>query len=176
MNVRFAAVLGVASVMILVAGCGSGDDTSAAPPSVSTVTATVTETETETSTVAVSPTTTADKTPQATRTTEPVDETTTARGGLTTSQSNAVGKACEYLDISAFSRQGLIDQLEYEGFSTSDAAYAVDYVSPNWTTQAKKKAAEYMGISPFSQQGLIDQLVYEGFTQAQAEAGAASQF
>lgn len=41
-------------------------------------------------------------------------------------QTNAVKKAESYLDYTAFSRSGLIEQLEYEGFSTEDATYAVD--------------------------------------------------
>jgi hypothetical protein len=31
-----------------------------------------------------------------------------------------------YLDFTAFSRSGLIDQLEYEGFTTEQATYGVD--------------------------------------------------
>jgi Host cell surface-exposed lipoprotein len=37
-------------------------------------------------------------------------------------------KAQEYLDISAFSRQGLIKQLKYEGFTDKQAEYGVDQV------------------------------------------------
>jgi hypothetical protein len=33
--------------------------------------------------------------------------------------------ARDYLDYSAFSRSGLIDQLEYEGFSKAQAVYGV---------------------------------------------------
>src|SRR5699024_10365859 len=39
--------------------------------------------------------------------------------GLSVSQQNAVRSAESYLRFTAFSRQGLIDQLEYEGYSTS---------------------------------------------------------
>jgi hypothetical protein len=31
-----------------------------------------------------------------------------------------------YLEYTAFSRSGLIDQLEYEGFTTAQATYGVD--------------------------------------------------
>ncbi len=37
----------------------------------------------------------------------------------------AVKSAKEYLDYSSFSRSGLIDQLEYEGFTHEQAAYGV---------------------------------------------------
>ena len=43
---------------------------------------------------------------------------------FTISTWNAVEEAESYLEYSSFSRSGLIDQLEYEGFSTSDANYA----------------------------------------------------
>jgi hypothetical protein len=37
----------------------------------------------------------------------------------------AVKKAKNYLSLSAFSRGGLIDQLEYDGFTPAQAAYGV---------------------------------------------------
>ena len=90
------------------------------------------------------------------------------------SQTNAVRKAESYLEFSAFSRSGLIAQLEYEGFSNADATYAVDTVRVDWNEQAAKKAASYLEFSAFSRQGLVDQLLYEGFTPAQAEHGVNS--
>ena len=77
-----------------------------------------------------------------------------------------------YLDYSAFSRQGLIEQLEDEEFSPADATFAVDHVTVDWNEQAVKKAESYLDYSSFSKQGLIEQLEYEGFTQAQAQYGA----
>lgn len=89
----------------------------------------------------------------------------------TVSQKNAVRKAKSYLDFSAFSREGLIDQLEYEGFSTEDATYGADNSGADWNEQAVKKAKSYLDFSAFSRQGLIDQLEYEGFTYEQAVYG-----
>lgn len=45
------------------------------------------------------------------------------------SQKNAVRKAEDYLDYTSFSRQGLINHLEYDDFSTEDATFAVDSVA-----------------------------------------------
>ncbi|MFD4367758.1 Ltp family lipoprotein [Rhodococcus sp. NPDC058521] len=101
-------------------------------------------------------------------------ETTTqapANSGMTSGQRNAARAAENYLDISAFSRQGLIEQLEYEQYSTADATFAVDHVAPNWNEQAAKSAQQYLEISAFSRQGLIDQLIYEGYTNEQAIYG-----
>jgi len=90
----------------------------------------------------------------------------------TTSQKNAIKKAELYLTFAGLSRQGLIQQLEFEQFSTEDATYAVDNIKVDWNEQAVKKAKSYSDLLAFSRDGLIDQLKFEGFTQEQAEAGA----
>lgn len=92
----------------------------------------------------------------------------------TTGEINALEKALSYLNYTSFSRSGLIDQLEYEGFSTEEATYGVDNCGADWNEQAAKKAQSYLDYSSFSRQGLIDQLVFEGFTQGQAEYGVSS--
>lgn len=66
----------------------------------------------------------------------------------------------------------MIEQLEYEGFSNSDATYAADNCGADWTAQAVRKGKSYLEISAFSHSGLVEQLEYDGFTAAQAEAGA----
>ena len=38
----------------------------------------------------------------------------------------AAKKAASYMDYSAFSRTGLIDQLEFEGFTPSQAEYGAE--------------------------------------------------
>lgn len=93
---------------------------------------------------------------------------------LTLAQENAVRKSQDYLDYSAFSRSGLIAQLEYEGYPTDVATFAVDYNGTDWNVQAGLKAADYMAYSAFSPSGLYDQLVYEGFSDAEATAGLAA--
>ena len=92
----------------------------------------------------------------------------------TVAQSNAKKSATSYLKYSAFSRTGLIDQLEFEGFSTADATYGVDAQNADWNAQAAKSAKSYLKYSSFSRIGLIDQLVFEGYTQAQAEYGVST--
>ena len=87
---------------------------------------------------------------------------------------NALSKAHDYLEYTAFSYSGLIDQLEYEKFSAEAATYAADNCGADWNEQAAKKAQNYLDFSSFSRQGLIDQLVYEGFTNEQAEYGVSA--
>jgi len=89
----------------------------------------------------------------------------------TVSQDQAVGMAESYLRSQSFSRQGLIEQLEYEGFTNEEAKYAVDQISVDWNEQAAKKAESYLSTMSFSRQGLIEQLEYEGFTSEQAKYG-----
>ena len=99
-------------------------------------------------------------------------KTQTSSTSMTSSQRNALTKAESYLKHSAFSYSGLIEQLEYEGYSTEDATYAVDHCGADWKEQAVKKAKSYLKHSSFSESGLIDQLEYEGFTHEQAVYGA----
>lgn len=107
----------------------------------------------------------------ATTTTTIARTTTTTTTYVTNSRSQAVKSASNYLRIMAFSRSGLIEQLQYEKFSLEDATYGVDAQNADWNTQASKSAASYLKTMSFSRSGLISQLVYEGFTQSQAEYG-----
>jgi Host cell surface-exposed lipoprotein len=91
--------------------------------------------------------------------------------GETAAQENARRSAEDYLGTSAFSRSGLIHQLEFEGYSDADATYGVDAVSPDWNEQAAKSAKSYLDTSSFSRSGLIHQLEFEGFTAEQAAYG-----
>ena len=87
---------------------------------------------------------------------------------------NALSRASYYLNITSFSRDGLIKQLEYEGFTTEDATYAVNNCGADWYEQAAKRATEYIDGSSFSYIGLVNELKHDGFTVEQAEHGAAS--
>lgn len=89
----------------------------------------------------------------------------------TVGQKNAVKSAKSYLSYTAFSRDGLIAQLEFEKYSREDAVYAVDKVDADWNEQAAKSARSYLDYTSFSRQGLIDQLVFEKFTHEQAVYG-----
>ena len=90
---------------------------------------------------------------------------------LTAGQSNAMRTARDYLGVLAFSRSGLIKQLEFEGYSNADATFAVDAIDVDWNEQAAQSARQYLDVMGFSRSGLIDQLVFEGFTRQQAEYG-----
>jgi hypothetical protein len=100
-----------------------------------------------------------------------------ANPSLTGGQQQAVDSAEGYLgDGQGFSEQGLLSQLTSkfgEGFSTSDAEFAINDLNPNWDQQAVDSAEGYLsGGQGFSEQGLLQQLTStagEGFTEAQAD-------
>lgn len=90
---------------------------------------------------------------------------------LTMGQKNALDQANSYLSLMHFSRTGLIDQLEFEGYTTEEAAFAVDNCGADWKEQAAGKALDYLDTTAFSYSGLIDQLEFEGFTTEEATYG-----
>jgi hypothetical protein len=91
------------------------------------------------------------------------------------SQQNAVRAAKDYLDYTAFSRQGLIRQLvTIDDYSAADATSAVDSLTVDWNEQAAKSAKDYLDYTAFSRSGLITQLTsIDGYTPAQAVYGVA---
>lgn len=84
---------------------------------------------------------------------------------------NALKKADLYLHTAAFSYEGLIFQLEFEGYLNSEATYAVDNCGADWNEQAVKKCKEYLRVSAFSYDGLIKQLTFDNFTEDEAVYG-----
>ena len=98
--------------------------------------------------------------------------------GLTIAQRNAVRSANSYLQLSGFSRRGLIEQLSSDfgdGYNVGDATVAVDSLSVDWNAQAARSAAAYLQISGFSCRGLIQQLssdAGDSYTVEQATYGA----
>ena len=90
----------------------------------------------------------------------------------TTGQRNALSQAKDYLSVMAFSRSGLIRQLEFERFTTEEATYGADHCGADWNKQAAKQAQDYLKIMSFSRSGLIKQLEFEGFTTEEATSAA----
>jgi hypothetical protein len=99
-------------------------------------------------------------------------------GELTGPQNNAVRSAKQYLSMTGFSRNGLINQLSSdagEGFDVSDATVAVDSMNIDWNQQAVRSAKQYLNMMGFSCKGLIKQLsssAGEKYTVDQATYGA----
>jgi host cell surface-exposed lipoprotein len=96
----------------------------------------------------------------------------------TVAQREAIESAKAYLKDGAFSRAGLINQLDSkygEGFKKADAVYAVDHITVSWYAEAVESARSYLDDGGFSRAGLIEQLhssYGEGFTLKQATYAA----
>lgn len=92
----------------------------------------------------------------------------------TMGEQNALKSAKSYLSLgTGFSRSRLIDQLKFEGYTDSEAEYAVKNCGADWKQEAVKCAAAYLDLDfGFSKSKLIEQLEYEGFTHDQAVYGA----
>lgn len=97
---------------------------------------------------------------------------------LTGPQKNAVRSAQSYLNLSGFSRAGLIGQLSSpygDGYNVADATAAVDSLVVNWNEQAVRSAKQYLEMMGFSCNGLINQLSSDAgdkYTRSQATYGA----
>lgn len=97
---------------------------------------------------------------------------------LTGPEENAVRSAKQYLSLSGFSREGLIQQLSSsagDGYDRAVATAAVDSLGVDWNENAVKSAKQYLGLSGFSCNGLIDQLSSgsgDKYTVSQATYGA----
>jgi hypothetical protein len=109
---------------------------------------------------------------------QPEKPSTTNEPAMTSGQKNALQSAHNYLDMSGFSKRGLIQQLSSsagEGFSRADATYAATHAGANWNKEAVEAAQEYLDSQSFSRAGLIQQLsspAGSGFTLAQARYAA----
>lgn len=92
---------------------------------------------------------------------------------------DAYTDALIYVDMTGYSRQGLIDQLTSEwgnGYSVEDATKAVDALEANgevdWNEQAVKAALNYIESMSYSEKTTLEELQseYSGkFTKEQAE-------
>lgn len=105
-------------------------------------------------------------------TTSPAETQKPTEAGPTTGEKNALRAANNYLRIMPFSYEGLIGQLEFEGYTKAEATYAANNCGADWKEQALRDAKNYLDITPFSYSGLIEQLEFEEYTTEQATYGA----
>lgn len=98
--------------------------------------------------------------------------------GLSRPQKNAVRSAKQYVSMTGFSRDGLIEQLSSEygnGYDVTDATIAVDSLDIDWNEQAVRSAEQYLDMTGFSCKGLIEQLSSSAgskYTVSEATYGA----
>ena len=85
---------------------------------------------------------------------------------------DALEKAKLYVEIMGISRQGLIEQLEFDGYGHAEAVSAADSCGADWYRQAARSASQYLEIFDMSRSELIDQLEFDGYTYDEAVYGA----
>lgn len=103
---------------------------------------------------------------------QPEANTPPTQSGPSVGETNALSSAEDYLLLMPFSYNGLIEQLEYEGYTHAEATYAADNCGADWYAQALEEAKDYLSLMSFSYSGLIEQLEYEGYTTAEATYAA----
>ncbi|MCU7730924.1 Ltp family lipoprotein [Actinoplanes sp. KI2] len=169
--------LGVVALMISISSADATPATTVAAtaPKVAATPPTIDATTEPTSRTTADPTTKPPIVEPTTKAAPPAVKPTTR--APTVEEQNAIRSAQSYIEFSAFSRKGLIEQLSSDGgdgYSVKAATYAVDSLHINFNEQAYKSAMSYLSISGFSRKGLIEQLSSdggEGFTHSQAVYG-----
>lgn len=108
----------------------------------------------------------------------PMPDEDTDASAFTVSQEQAIEQAQSYINMTGFSKAGLMEQMTSDagsGFSKSDASFALKHIKVDWNAEAVESAQGYLDISSFSRSGLIDQLhskAGSGYTLKQAEYAA----
>lgn len=106
------------------------------------------------------------------KTTEKPTQPPTTKSNVSFGQENALKTAKQYIKIMPMSFDGLVEQLEYEGYSSEESRYGAENCGADWNEQAIKTAKRYIDLSGFSYSSLVEQLEYEKFTHDQATYGA----
>ncbi|MDE5768644.1 MAG: Ltp family lipoprotein [Oscillospiraceae bacterium] len=107
--------------------------------------------------------------------TEITTETTTIQTEQDTtedSKNEVLQCALQFIEFSDYSYNGLVEILEFQGYSHEEAMYAADNCEADWNAEAIESAEGYLKVRNFSKEELINQLLSVGYTQEQAEYGA----
>ncbi len=98
---------------------------------------------------------------------DPIETADSLAGEMTAGQRAAVTAALAYLDDPEFtpSRPEFIHQLvEYNGMSTADAVYAIDFADIDWVDSATRYVTRTLELLNPPRSELLRDLVNEGFT------------
>ena len=91
----------------------------------------------------------------------------------TLGEKNALRKAESYSTTMNMSKKGIYNQLtsSIEGFTKSEAQYAIDNIEADWNENALRKAESYSTTMSMSKKAIYNQLIssIEGFTKSEAQ-------
>lgn len=82
---------------------------------------------------------------------------------------NAKKSAKSYISALALSRTQMIEQLEFEGYTTEEATYGADNCGADWNVEAAECAENLLDVMGMSRSQLAEQLEFVGFTDEQIE-------
>lgn len=82
---------------------------------------------------------------------------------------NAKKSAKSYISVLALSRTQMIEQLEFEGYTTEEATYGADNCGADWNVEAAECAENLLDVMGMSRSQLAEQLEFVGFTDEQIE-------
>lgn len=82
---------------------------------------------------------------------------------------NAKKSAKSYISALALSRTQMIEQLEFEGYTTEEATYGADNCGADWNVEAAECAENLLDVMGMSRSQLAEQLEFAGFTDEQIE-------
>ena len=100
-------------------------------------------------------------TSEVTPSNQKIEESKEVEDNVPMEYKQALKSAQNYIDVMAFSKQGLYDQLtsEYaDKYSDEAAQYAIDNVKADYKEEAVEAAKNYLDTMSFSKEGLKDQL------------------
>ena len=98
---------------------------------------------------------------EVTASNQKIEESKEVEDNVPMEYKQALKSAQNYIDVMAFSKQGLYDQLtsEYaDKYSDEAAQYAIDNVKADYKEEAVEAAKNYLDTMSFSKEGLKDQL------------------
>lgn len=82
---------------------------------------------------------------------------------------NAKKSAKSYISALALSRTQMIEQLEFEGYTTEEATYGADNCGADWNVEAAECAENLLDVMGMSRSQLAEQLEFVGFADEQIE-------
>lgn len=161
MKKRIITLIMATGLILSITGCGGSGGSSSTSSASGTSEVAMTESNTNIT-----------STPEATP-----EETQDPLEGFSFEERNAITQATSYIEHSAFSRAGLVQQLssEAEGYSAESAEKAVKYLEDNnlvdWKEEACEQAESYLQHSAYSRADLLKQLTSdaEKYTEEEAE-------
>lgn len=97
------------------------------------------------------------------------DEAESTESTIPAEYREALRDAQGFLDLTPFSRSGLVRQLTFDQYAADAAEWAADHLDINWRDQAVRAATDFLQFDDLGEAGLREKLGFEGFTPDEIE-------